>query len=145
MDRFWSKARLCPNGCLLWTGAVNNWGYGRFLYQGKARFAHRVAWALTHGPIPDGLHVCHSCDRPLCVNPEHLFLGTDLDNTRDMFAKGRNHSRAGTSNGNAKLTESDVRTIRGSPLGHSELGRVYGVSPQTIFSIRRRKLWRHLD
>ena len=80
-----------PNcGCWLWTGDKSGkMGYGRLMYQGRTRAAHRVAYQIFRGPITDGLLVCHRCDVPLCVNPDHLFLGTYTDNSDDMIRKGR--------------------------------------------------------
>jgi hypothetical protein len=87
-ERFSRKVRTDgAGGCHLWTGARNVWGYGRLKREGVMLAAHRVAWEMAHGPIPDGLHVLHHCDVRLCVNPEHLFLGTHADNMRDMSDK----------------------------------------------------------
>jgi len=90
-ERFWDKVDK-SDGCWLWTAALNPDGYGRFVVQmspQKVRGAHRVAWELMNGAIPNGLSVLHQCDTPACVNPEHLFLGTQQDNVADMVAKGR--------------------------------------------------------
>lgn len=87
-DRFWSKVRK-GDGCWEWTAWINSNGYGEFTKDHKNLKASRVSWILTYGPIPDGLFVCHHCDNPPCVRPDHLFLGTPLDNMRDMIAKGR--------------------------------------------------------
>ncbi len=94
--RFWTKVnRGDPASCWIWQGTHHRNGYGQIAAsRNGARkqrwlWAHRVAWALTHGPIPDGLQVLHRCDVPLCVNPDHLFLGTQLDNIADAMAKGR--------------------------------------------------------
>lgn len=87
---FTDKIMPEPNsGCWLWTGAIRGDGYGNFTYQGRNHGAHRVSWAFHHGPIPEGQNVCHKCDTPLCVNPDHLFLGSRSDNMRDMSKKGR--------------------------------------------------------
>lgn len=87
---FESKFIPEPNsGCFIWIGAASELGYGRFRFNGTVQGAHRVSWQLANGPIPDGMHVLHRCDVPSCVRPEHLFIGTDLDNVRDMHAKGR--------------------------------------------------------
>lgn len=114
--RFWAKVRLGPpNGCWLWTGAGVPNGHG-FLALGKRPtiqpfYAHRIAWVLAHGAIPDGVAVLHSCDVCRCVNPAHLFLGSQGDNVRDASQKGRlhvprpNHPRR-------KLTDAQVEEIR---------------------------------
>jgi hypothetical protein len=87
---FWARVKMTDN-CWVWTGrSRNDAGYGEVFYKGKARLAHRVMWMETHDePIPPGILVCHTCDNPPCVNPDHLFLGTTLDNAQDMVAKGR--------------------------------------------------------
>lgn len=86
-----------PNsGCVLWLGAVNNHGYGVLGRTGRNRFAHRVAWRLANGPIPDGSHVCHKCDVPSCIKPSHLFIGSAKHNIADCVAKGRHFWAAKT-------------------------------------------------
>ena len=77
------------DGCWLWTGATASYGYGKMMLDGETVRAHRAAYLLLVGPIPDGLYVLHRCDVRRCVNPAHLFLGTPSDNTKDMLAKGR--------------------------------------------------------
>ena len=88
-ERFWAKVRRGA-ACWEWQGAMLPNGYGKiFGTEHKIIGAHRASWIVTHGNIPEGMLVCHHCDNPRCVRPEHLFLGTDKDNTRDMFQKGR--------------------------------------------------------
>ena len=89
-ETFWLRvARADPDACWIWQGSKRPQGYGQLSYQGRHTSAHRLAWTLTHGPIPDGLFVLHRCDNPPCVNPAHLFLGTTDDNMHDAFVKHR--------------------------------------------------------
>lgn len=94
-QRFWAKVdRRGPDDCWLWAASLNNWGYGRFRLNGRARSAHVIAWTLARGDIPAGLFVLHNCpsgDNPACVNPGHLWLGTHQDNMDDMARKGRRY------------------------------------------------------
>jgi len=138
-----------PNtGCFLWTGTTTGGGYGRVRRGKRTHYAHRVAYELLVGPIPDGMHVLHHCDTPPCVNPEHLFLGTDADNIQDMDRKGRRVTRKGELHPRARLTEDDVRTIRArAAAGETQrpLAREYGVDQATISNIVTRKSWKHVQ
>jgi hypothetical protein len=107
--------------------------------------AYRVAWELTRGPIPTGMYVCHHCDVPLCVNPDHLFVGTHADNTADMMTKNR--QAKGVRQGSAKLTDDAVREIRACWLtmaSQPELAREFGVTQAVIWAIVNRRTWRHV-
>lgn len=141
MDRFWSKASLAPNGCLIWTASKLKSGYGIFQW-GKSRRAHRVAWELTHGSIQKHQHVLHYCDNPSCINPDHLFLGTHAENMRDRTEKGRGADFSGERNPTSKLKISDLAIIRHSSLSCSKLAQHYGVVKQTIANIRTGKTWK---
>lgn len=87
-DRFWRHVEK-GEGCWLWTGFCTPTGYGKTSVERRPAYAHRVSWELRYGPIPRGLYVCHSCDNPSCVRPDHLFVATQRENLRDMSLKGR--------------------------------------------------------
>ena len=140
-DKFWGKV---SKDCWGWTGATNATGYGYF--GTPATPAHRVAWARTHGLVPDGMHVLHTCDMRLCVNPAHLYLGTHQDNMRDRMARGR--QARGERSGNSKLTEPQVREMfvmweRGER--HKTIAKTFGVATQTVTHILNRRRWKHVD
>ena len=130
-----------PNsGCWLWDGYCLPSGYGRFAFRGRALAAHRAAWEIFRGPIPDDFFVCHRCDTPACVNPEHLFLGTPRDNALDMIAKGRRPTRRSK----ARLTINQVEEIK-SRLARAErvadLAREFGMSKPAIHHIKSGRNW----
>jgi hypothetical protein len=153
--RFWDKVDKSggQEACWPWTRAKVSkkpgCNYGTVQFNGRQQLAHRVAWQLTRGPIPDGAHVLHHCDNPPCVNPAHLFLGTDADNAHDRMSKGRptGGTSVGKKNGGrcvAKLTEADVLEIR-SRLESGEVGvriaREFGLDDSTITLIKKRRRW----
>ena len=107
-------------------------------------YVHRLVWEECFGPIPEGMFVCHKCDNPPCVNPEHLFLGTAKDNVVDMDKKGRRANRKGELHPLAKLTEDQVKEIRDSTESGAALARRFGVHKATIYDIRHKRKWRHL-
>jgi hypothetical protein len=88
-DKLFGRCEWQPNGCLQYQGSRNNSGYGNLYHRGRNIMAHRAAFDLCCDEIPDGMFVCHACDRPSCVAPSHLWLGTPLDNVRDKIRKGR--------------------------------------------------------
>jgi hypothetical protein len=108
------------------------------------RLAHRVAWINHYGDIPDGLCVCHKCDTPACVNPSHLFLGTQGENINDSASKGRLFVPRGETNGSAKLTEKDVLSIRADNRIQKEIAADHGVSPSIVGHIKTRRRWGHI-
>ena len=144
--------RLDKSGdCWLWTGCMTSHGYGKIRpCAGEQISTHRAAWQLANGPIPKDMCVLHECDTPLCCNPAHLHLGTQQDNLQEMRERGRwRAGRAlGESNAHAKLTESQVRAIRGrwgtGDVSQSELAREHDVSRQAICYIVHRDTWRHI-
>jgi hypothetical protein len=145
--RFWTHV-IKTDSCWLWKGSCDWTGYGRFVFNEKNISAHRHSWTLANGPIPKGLHVLHNCpdgDNKSCVNPAHLFLGTNADNLRDASKKGQ--LPRGSQKTAAKLTEHKVKRIKrlhASGIGMRELGRRYGVSNVTIFGIIHGRIWTHV-
>ncbi len=132
-------------GCWIWIGELCDLGYGVMRVKGKVCKAHRVSYEFHSGMlIPEGMKILHRCDVRCCINPDHLFVGTQLDNIRDMDAKGRRKSLLGTDNGRAKLTEQQVLEIRASPLGCEATGKIYGVSRSAVNAIKIRRIWKHL-
>lgn len=148
IERFMEKVAMIPEaGCWIWMAADNATGYGRFGMPGGTDFAHRASWRLFRGEIPAGLYVCHHCDVRLCVNPEHLFLGTASDNMRDAANKGRvktpPQSHASSElHQVAKLTDEQVLEIRRSSEGSFALARRFGVRPTTVWSARTGRTFR---
>lgn len=160
--RFWEKVNKTPGhgpwgDCWIWTAAKDTSGYGHMLFGKKIVKAHRIAWMLEKGPIPDGLDCLHKCDVSLCVRVEHLWLGTQVDNTLDCERKGRAIHPKGDDHGCAKITEQDVLWIRshyqhnaagrwhdGDLLGLTALSKKYGVTKQAIRAIVIGKTWKHL-
>lgn len=139
-QNFWTKVSVSENGCWQWTGCRFATGYAQF----HNKRAHRVSWVLERGRIPDGLFVLHHCDNKLCVRPDHLFLGTQLDNIKDMFSKGRENKAKGENHGHAKLSESLVKGIRASCGTHQEIANRHNVSRSTISLIKSGARWNHV-
>ncbi len=143
--------------CVEWSGARQYSGYGVWTSptdeNGKRKKwrAHRLAWTVLVGPIPEGQYVLHHCDNPPCVNTDHLFLGTHADNMADKVAKGRQArgeslaaKRRGAANGRAKLTEDDVRAIRADTRLLREIAEDYGIVNQQVSMIKSRQKWGHV-
>lgn len=142
-QRLMEKVRKDPGGCWLWTGVVVR-RYGQIGVKGKGRRTHRVSYELFKGPIPEGLYVLHSCDNPLCVNPDHLFLGTNEDNMADMVKKGRAARMAGEKHGMSKLTAQDVTRILRDNRKQKEIAKDYAVTQSLISHVKCRKGWKHI-
>jgi hypothetical protein len=163
-ERFWSKVRK-TRSCWLWTGGTFRDGYGQFsaMIEGskKTLKAHRVSWELAHGSIPDGLCVLHRCDMRNCIRPDHLFLGTNIENTADRDRKGRAASGdrhfshlhpdrvpRGEKHGRAKITECDVVAIRKAysrgNITQRALARRFGITITQVSSIVRGEFWKHV-
>lgn len=143
MIRFWSKVdKRGPDECWEWTGCKRE-GYGRF-WDGKRMVqATHFVWEFHTGQkVLKGMDVCHRCDNRVCVNPNHLFIGTRKDNMRDCVRKER--QARGRDHGHSKLTDQDVIQIRNNPGTQEQIATEYGVIRQTISKIKRLERWRHI-
>ena len=149
-ERFWAKVSKGEgDDCWEWTAYRNKGGYGKIARGGSKNErirAHRLSWILHNGPIPTGAVVCHRCDNPGCVNPYHLFLGTQKDNLQDAQRKGR--MARGERNHHAKLSRNQVLEIRAQYASGNTSTRAlatkYGVSQTSISTIVRREVWKHI-
>lgn len=149
-DRFWKKVNKTET-CWLWTGSLNQSGYGRINPGGGGSQpveTHRVSWEMAHGPIPDKAFVLHKCDVRNCVNPDHLFLGDNLANARDMIAKDRCQLRSGGSgefSAYRKMTWGQVLCIRdkyAEGMKQSDIAAEYGLTQSGVSKIVRMKVWK---
>ena len=145
MEKFWSKV-LKTDGCWIWQGSLTSRGYGHFWFHKHFCQSHRVAWEITNGPIPVGFDVCHHCDTPACVRPDHLFLGTVSDNMQDARTKNRwnpHFCNQPTKEKHPKaiLTIPQVKEIKNSNLSQRKIAKIYKVSRGTIQGILSGKTW----
>jgi hypothetical protein len=158
--RFWAKVdKRGPDECWLWNAGVTRpgpHGYGRMQVSAKTKrlvVAHRYSWELVHGPVPEGFYVCHKCDVARCVNPAHLFLGTQKDNMSDASKKGRTYAQTheipkGDANLNTVVPDSCVVCMRlDRVLGgmtYSEIAEAYGLNPGTAYGLASGRARRHI-
>ena len=159
-ERFWENvSKGGAGGCWIWTGTIDHKGYGRLRSggrNGKSLLAHRVSLVIAGGPAANNQVVCHKCDNPLCVNPDHLFPGTQKENIRDAINKGR--MAVGRANSRARLVDADVLRIRcmysKAPRSRGgkrkrngllkEIANRFGISVATVGDIVRGRTWKHL-
>ncbi len=155
IERFWSKVDKTAD-CWNWKAGKFTFGYGAFRLRRNNVRAHRFAWELTYGKIPEGLEVCHSCDNPACVRPEHLFLGKQKDNVQDAIDKGRFNPRecnqlSGENHGRAILTANQVQEIRNiysqksgkysRQISQRKIAQQFDMSRRTITDILKGRAW----
>ena len=146
VKRFWSKVKKTRT-CWLWTGCIDKDGRGRFGVKKKNRSAARFSWFISNGTIPDGFYVLHHCDVPPCVNPKHLYIGTQLDNMQDMVKRGRQANQRGMNNGNCKLTEATVKRIKRlwkSGCSRAHIVKITGVKWYNVDNIVCERRWTHI-
>jgi len=147
--RFWNKVeKRGDDECWPWMASLAGKGYGQIRIPGtrKNTYSHRMAYELAHGPLPEGMFACHSCDHPKCCNPKHLFAGTAKANQSDMAKKKR--STWGERNANAKMHEEDIRLIfvlSGRGFSQARIGKVVGLHQVQVGRILRRERWQQLN
>lgn len=137
-----------PDGCWPWTRGRMSTGHGTLRNGKTTMLAHRFAWELTFGPIPEGLVICHTCDNPPCCRPDHLALGTQVDNIVDMVTKRRDRHPRGVDQGSAKVTDDAVREIRRLRTAGSTLiaiAQQFNVGTSTVHRIASRASWTHVE
>lgn len=137
---FDDRYEAAPSGCYEWTaGRFSSGGYGEFYVKGQGMVrAHRYAWEREHGPVPEGMFVCHRCDNPPCVRVDHLFLGSPAANAADMASKDRRKGKG------SMLSPDDVLAIRSDPRYQREIAAEYGITQTAVSMIKLRKNWKHL-
>lgn len=152
-QRFYNKISISESGCWLWKAGTTGgkMPYGKFWLNGTYMKAHRASYILHIGGIPDGACVCHKCDTPLCVNPEHLFIGSKRDNAIDMVTKGRGGQSKNPPRGDrrvdSKLTQEKVLDIRkrcSEGQSQSSVGKLYGIAQSAVCKIVNRIRWSHV-
>ncbi len=151
LARFMRMIEFDTNGgCWLWATATfgptkfDPTGYGSFAYKGRNQRAHRFSYMLFRGAIPEGMLVRHVCDMPPCVNPDHLLIGTTLDNERDKRARGREYRPVGEESHYSKLTEEQVRAIFDDNRSCPQIAADYGMSHNAVWMIKTGRTWKHV-
>lgn len=146
--RFWMSVKSSRDGCWEWQGYINQNGYGFTRIRGKGWLAHRLSWLWHYGELPQGKSVCHHCDNPKCVRPDHLFVGSQTDNMQDMAAKGRHGANATLTRETAASLAAEYKMLPTSgkhktPGSVAELAKRYGVTVKTVLAVNRREVWAH--
>lgn len=145
-ERFWEKVEVRgADDCWPWLAATKQGGYGKIIdADGRFQLTHRVAYRFAFGDIPVGLVVCHRCDNPGCVNPQHLFLGTQAENLRDMRSKHRDNPPRGSKHPKTRLDEVLVVRLRADQRSHRRIAKDYGIGKSTVGMIKAGLTWTHV-
>ncbi len=141
--RFWSYADSSGD-CWLWLGSKINGRYGKFSVRRREFTAHRVSYRLANGSIPDGMHILHRCDNPACVNPSHLFAGTNQDNIADRVAKGRSNRQPKKVYTTIEQVK-EIRTRHASGEKSGQIAKSMSIPPNRVYSIVSRRVWKDVE
>ena len=141
--RLLRNVSLSTTGCWEWEGAKSVKGYGRIKFGGSYWAAHRLMAHIKIGDVGGSVTVCHRCDNPCCINPEHLFIGTQKQNIDDRDLKGRRNQARGERQGSAKLTEEQVKAIRLDPRKQSVIAAEFGISRAHVGNLKANRAWKH--
>jgi len=138
---FWSRVDRSKD-CWNWTGCKTHFGHGRVVFTRKEYLTHRLAYVISIGDIPAGMYVCHHCDNPSCVRPTHLFIGSAMDNVRDMYDKGRQHTHQGESHPMAKLKTGEAQLLNKlfGKVSAKNLSKIFKVSLPLVYKIGKGEL-----
>jgi len=148
LQRFKAKTERLANGCLKWNGFVNQCGYPRISYKGKAYLGNRLIWELNFGKIPEGKLICHTCDNPNCLELKHLYIGTPKDNMQDCILRKRHKTPIGSESTNTKLTEYEVNQIKiafSKGVTIRYISKKYNIGKSTAFRIKNGVTWKHVN
>ena len=140
--RILENSHIDENGCRVWDKFKKN-GYGVTLLHGRLEQAHRASWMVFKGEIPEGMQINHKCHNKACINIDHLYVGTQKENVKDMDVAGRRNKPVGERAGLAKLNEKQVIDIRSDARTNIDIAKDYGVSPTLVSAIKLGKVWRH--
>lgn len=139
-NRHWTP--VPESGCWLWTASTGSHGYGQIMSNKTPVLAHRASWEFNFGDIPAGMHVLHKCDRRVCVNPSHLFLGSNTDNIKDKVSKSRQIK--GSRVPSSRLDEEKVKLVFYSDGSQDSISERFGISQTQVCRIKQRKIWKHV-
>lgn len=142
--RILRNVSIQQTGCWEWKGAKSVKGYGRITFENATWAVHRLMAHMQIGDVKKDTVVCHRCDNPSCVNPEHLFIGTQKENVADRDSKGRRNQAYGERQGSAKLTAAQVTAIRLDMRKHSEIAKTYGITRAHVGNLKANRAWRHI-
>ena len=143
----WNSIPVTESGCWLWLLSLRRFGHGQLVYRKKHQAAHRGAWVAFRGPIPEGMHVLHKCNVPLCVNPDHLYLGTDIENCADRIRAGTQTippTMRGSAHPMSRISEQVARDIKAADGKHAAIAGRFNVCLATVGHIKRGRQWKHI-